>query len=70
MYPFSYTGLRLIHDQQVCEAMARACIDTELARNSRPIAQRQLRSGVLKSIRSRLRALAKPRSRIITPRPR
>ncbi len=31
MYPFSYTGLRLVHDEKVRDAMERARIDAELA---------------------------------------
>lgn len=34
MYPFSYTGLRLVHDEKVRDAMERAHIDAELVRNS------------------------------------
>jgi hypothetical protein len=34
MYPFSYTGQRLVHDEKVRDAMERARIDAELARNS------------------------------------
>jgi hypothetical protein len=35
MLPFSYTGLRLIHDEKVRDAMEQAHIDAELTRNSR-----------------------------------
>ena len=35
MLPFSYTGLRLIHDEKVHNAMKRAQIDAELIRSSR-----------------------------------
>jgi hypothetical protein len=35
MFPFSYTGLRLIHDEKLRDAMEQAHIDAELARNSR-----------------------------------
>ena len=35
MYPFSYTGLRLVHDEKVRDATKRALIDAELARNVR-----------------------------------
>ena len=35
MFPFSYTGLRLVHDEKVRDAMERAHIDAELTRSSR-----------------------------------
>lgn len=28
MYPFSYTGLKIIHDQEIQEALAHHCLDT------------------------------------------
>jgi hypothetical protein len=31
MYPFSYTGLKLVHDQQVQEALERSRLDAERA---------------------------------------
>ena len=37
MFPFPFTGLRLVHDMKVHDAMERACIDAELARGSRRI---------------------------------
>lgn len=70
MYPYSYTGLRLIHDEKVRDAMERARVDAELARNSRRPAWLSLLSRVLIRIRSRLNVFAKPRSRIISSRPR
>ena len=70
MYPFSYTGLRLVHDEKVRDAMERARIDAELARNSQRAAWLSLLSGVLMLIRSRLNVFAKPRSRIISSRSR
>jgi len=39
MFPFPYTGLRLIHDEKVRDAMERATIDAELDRNSQRIVQ-------------------------------
>jgi hypothetical protein len=62
MYPFSYTGLRLVHDEKVRDAMKRALIDAELARNSRRAVRLSLLRSVLKSIYSRwtLSAAAPP----------
>ena len=57
MYPFSYTGLRLVHDEKVRDAMERARIDTELARNSQPTVWLSLLSSVPMLIRSRLNVL-------------
>lgn len=59
MYPFSYTGLRLIHDEKVRDAMERARIDAELASNSRRTAQLSLVRNVLVRIRSRLNIFAR-----------
>ncbi len=28
MYPFSYTGLKIVHDQEIQEALAQQCLDT------------------------------------------
>jgi hypothetical protein len=53
MYPFSYTGLRLVHDEKVRHAMERARIDAELACNS----QRTVWFSLL--IRSRLNVFAR-----------
>jgi hypothetical protein len=57
MYPFSYTGLRLVHDEKVRDAMERARIDTELARNSQRTVWLSLLSSVPMFIRSRLNVL-------------
>ena len=57
MYPFSYTGLRLVHDEKVRDAMERARIDTELARNSQRTMWLSLLSSVPMLIRSRLNVL-------------
>jgi hypothetical protein len=57
MYPFSYTGLRLVHDEKVRDAMERARIDTELARNSQRTVWLSLLSSVPLLIRSRLNVL-------------
>jgi hypothetical protein len=54
MFPFPYTGLRLVHDEKVRDAMERACIDAELARNSRRTVQLSLLRNVLMRIGSRL----------------
>lgn len=70
MYPFSYTGLRLVHDEKIRDAMERARIDAELARNSQRTAWLSLLSRVLMRIRRRLNVFAKPRSRIISSRSR
>jgi hypothetical protein len=70
MYPFSYIGLRLVHDEKVRDAMERARIDAELARNSQRTAWLSLLSRVLMRIRRRLNVFAKPRSRIISSRSR
>jgi hypothetical protein len=70
MYPYSYTGLRLVHDEKVREAMERACVDAELVRSPRRAAWLSLLSGILKRIRSRMHVFAKPHSRIISTKPR
>jgi hypothetical protein len=59
MFPFSYTALRIVHDEKVGDAMERARIHAELARSSRRTVQLpQLRS-ILKRIRSRLSIFAR-----------
>lgn len=58
MYPFSYTGLRLLHDEKVRDAMERARIDAELARNSRRTVHLFLRRSVLIRVRSGLNIFA------------
>ncbi len=59
MYPFSYTGLRLVHDEKVRNAMERARIDAELARNSQRTVWLSLLSSVPTLIRSRLNVFAR-----------
>ncbi len=59
MYPFSYTGLRLVHDEKVCDAMERACIDRELVRNSQRTAWLFLLSNLPTLIRNRLNVFAR-----------
>ena len=59
MYPFSYTGLRLVHDEKVRDAKERARIDTELARNSQRTVWLSLLSSVPILIRSRLNVFAR-----------
>lgn len=54
MFPFSYTGLRLIHDEKLREEMEQAHIDAELARGSRRRALLSLIRKALMRIRSRL----------------
>lgn len=68
MYPFSYTGLRLVHDEKVRDAMERARVDAELVRNSQRIAWLSLPGRLLRRVRSRLYVFARPRSRIISSR--
>ena len=58
MFHFSYTGLRLDHNEKVCDAMERAHIDAELARSSRRIVQLSTLRNVLMRIRSRLNIFA------------
>ena len=59
MYPFSYTGLRLVHDEKVRHAMERARIDAELARNSQRTVWLTLLTSVPTLIRSRLNVFAR-----------
>lgn len=59
MYPFSYTGLRLVHDEKVHDAMERTRIDAELARNSQRTVWLSLLSSVPMLIRSRLNVFAR-----------
>ncbi len=54
MYLFSYTGLCLVHDEKVRNAMERARIDAELARKSQRTVWLSLLSSVPTLIRSRL----------------
>ena len=68
MYPFSYTGLHLLHDKQVYEAMERARVDAELARNSRNTARLSLLSRLLTRIHSWLRVFAHHRTRVTPSR--
>ena len=58
MYPFSYTGLRLVHDEKVRDAMERARIDAELARNSQRTVWLSLLSSLPMLIRSRVNVFA------------
>jgi hypothetical protein len=59
MFPFPYTGLRLVHDEKVRDAMERARIDAELARSSRRTVHLSLLRNVLMRIRSRLNIFAR-----------
>jgi hypothetical protein len=54
MFPFSYTGLRVIHDEEVREAMEQAHIDAELARGSRQSVLLSLLRNALAHIHRRL----------------
>jgi hypothetical protein len=54
MFPFSYTGLRLVHDEKVRDAMERARIDVEFTRNSQRTARLSLLSRVFMRFPSRL----------------
>ena len=59
MYPFSYIGLRLVHDEKVRDAMERARIDAELTRNSRRTVRLSLLRSVFMRIRSGLNIFAR-----------
>ncbi len=59
MYPYSYTGLRLVHDEKVRDAMERARIDAALARNSQQTVWLSLLSSVPMLIRSRMSVFAR-----------
>jgi len=59
MFPFPYTGLRLLHDEKVRDAMEQARIHAELARSSRRAVQLLLLRNVLMRIRSRLNISAR-----------
>jgi len=59
MFPFPYTGLRLVHDEKVRDAMERARIHAELARGLRRTVQLSLLMRVLMGIRSRLSIFAR-----------
>jgi hypothetical protein len=51
MFPFPDTGIRLIHNEKVHDAMERARIDVELTRGSRRTIQMSLLRNVLIRIR-------------------
>lgn len=53
MFPFAYTGLRLVHDEKVSDAMERACIHAELARNSQRTEHLSMLSFLLAALRLR-----------------
>ena len=59
MFPFPYTGLRLLHDEKVRDAMERASIYAELARSPRRTAPLSLLIYVLMRMRSRLNIFAR-----------
>ena len=51
MFPFPFSGLRLVHDKKVHDAMERARIDAELVRGSRRTVQLyQLRNVLILTI--------------------
>ncbi len=54
MFPFSYNGLRLVHDEKVRAAMEQARIDAELARGSQRTVKLPLLRNVFMRIHSRL----------------
>ena len=58
VYRFSYTGLRLVHDEKVCGAMEQAHLDAELARTS-PQAVWPFLNRLLSLIRGRLNRFAR-----------
>ena len=64
MYPFSYTGLRVLHDEKVHHAMEQARVDAALVRESQRTGRLLLPGKVLLRIRSRLNPLDKQHSRI------
>ena len=51
MFPFPDSGLRLIHNEKVHDAMKRARIDVELSRSSRRTVQLSMLSNVFIRIR-------------------
>ena len=59
MFPFPFTGLRLIHDEKVSDAMERARIDAELTRSSRRTVQLSVIRNVFMRIRGRLNIFAR-----------
>jgi len=59
MYSFSYTGLRLVHDEKVRDAMEQVRVDAELARNSQRTVRLSLLSSLPMLIRSRLNVFAR-----------
>ena len=54
MFHFSYTGLRLVHDEMVHNAMKRAYTEAELIRSSRRTVDPSLHKNFLKLIHSSL----------------
>lgn len=70
MFPFSYTGLRLVHDEKVHEAMERACVDAELAHHSRRSGWLSLPGRLLRRVHHKSSVFATPHSRVISSRPR
>lgn len=69
MNPFSYTGLRILHDEKVREAMGQARVDAALARKSQRTRRLPLPGRVHLHVRSRLNLFAKPHSRTVPSRP-
>jgi len=59
MFPFPFTGLRLIHDEKVRDAMERARIDAELTRSSRRTVHLSEIRNVFMLIRGRLNIFAR-----------
>ena len=59
MFPFPYTGLRLVHDEKLRDAMERARIDAELTRSSRRTVQLSMLRNVLMRIRGKLNIFAR-----------
>ncbi|HXZ05768.1 MAG TPA: hypothetical protein VEH81_13115 [Ktedonobacteraceae bacterium] len=64
MFPFPSNGLRLIHDEKVCDAMEQARIDAEMARGQRRIVQLSVFRNFLKRFRSRPNIFALPARRL------
>ena len=59
MFPSSYTGLRVIHEEKLREEMEQAHIDAELARSPRRLALLPLLRNALTRLRSRLNISAR-----------
>ncbi len=59
MFPSSYTGIHIIHEEKLREGMEQAHIDAELARGSRRMALLSALRNALRHMRSRLNISAR-----------